>query len=96
MATLDKARDSVASGDLEAIIPRCADGFRKNHHAGTGELIRLRRDDGISASNNTVFLWLFGFTELNTQSKNKLLGTCDQLLPVLQDGPTIESEKFQG
>ncbi len=93
MAKLDKARDSVASGDLEAIILAAP--------TGSGNTITLSQvidytfggGDGISARPNTVFLWLSDSPELNQQSKNKLLGTCDHL-PYYKM-ITIESENFK-
>jgi len=49
--------------------------------------------DGIPARPNTVFLWLSDSPELNTQSKNKLLGACDHL--PFNKMLTIESENFK-
>lgn len=93
MAKLDRARYSVVSGDLEAIILAAP--------TGSGKTITLAQvidytyggGDGISARPNTVFLWLSDSPELNTQSKNKLVGTCDHL-PYYKM-VTIESENFK-
>ncbi len=93
MAKLDKARESVASGELEAIILAAP--------TGSGKTITLAQmidytyggGDGVSPRPNTVYLWLSDSPELNQQSKNKLLGTCDHL-PYYKM-VTIESENFK-
>jgi type III restriction enzyme len=93
MARLDKARDSVASGDLEAIILAAPTGSGKTITLAQVIDYTFGGGDGISARPNTVFLWLSDSPELNTQSKNKLLGTCDHL-PYYKM-VTIESENFK-
>lgn len=93
MAKLDKARDSVASGDLEAIILAAPTGSGKTITLAQVIDYTFGGGDGISARPNTVFLWLSDSPELNTQSKNKLLGTCDHL-PYYKM-ITIESENFK-
>ncbi len=93
MAKLDKARDSVASGDLEAIILAAPTGSGKTITLAQVIDYTFGGGDGISARPNTVFLWLSDSPELNTQSKNKLLGTCDHL-PYYKM-VTIESENFK-
>jgi type III restriction enzyme len=93
LAKLDKARDSVASGDLEAIILAAPTGSGKTITLAQVIDYTFGGGDGISARPNTVFLWLSDSPELNTQSKNKLLGTCDHL-PYYKM-VTIESENFK-
>jgi type III restriction enzyme len=92
-AKLDKARDSVASGDLEAIILAAPTGSGKTITLAQVIDYTFGGGDGVSARPNTVFLWLSDSPELNTQSKNKLLGTCDHL-PYYKM-VTIESENFK-
>ena len=93
MAKLDKARDSVASGDSEAIILAAPTGSGKTITLAQVIDYTFGGGDGISARPNTVFLWLSDSPELNTQSKNKLLATCDHL-PYYKM-VTIESENFK-
>jgi len=93
MAKLDKARDSVASGDLEAIILAAPTGSGKTITLAQVIDYTFGGGDSISARPNTVFLWLSDSPELNTQSKNKLLGSCDHL-PYYKM-ITIESENFK-
>jgi type III restriction enzyme len=93
MTKLDKARDSVASGDLEAIILAAPTGSGKTITLAQVIDYTFGGGDGISTRPNTVFLWLSDSPELNQQSKNKLLGTCDHL-PYYKM-VTIESENFK-
>lgn len=93
IAKLDKARDSVASGDLEAIILAAPTGSGKTITLAQVIDYTFGGGDGVSARPNTVFLWLSDSPELNTQSKNKLLGACDHL-PYYKM-VTIESENFK-
>jgi len=93
MAKLDKARDSVASGDLEAIILAAPTGSGKTITLAQVIDLTFGGGDGVSARSNTVFLWLSDSPELNIQSKNKLLGACDHL-PYYKM-VTIESENFK-
>lgn len=93
MTKLDKARSSVASGDLEAIVLAAPTGSGKTITLAQVIDYTFGGGDGVSARPNTVFLWLSDSPELNTQSKNKLLGCCDHL-PYYKM-VTIESENFK-
>lgn len=92
MAKLDRARDSVAGGDLEAIILAAPTGSGKTITLAQVIDYTLGGGDGISARPNTVFLWLSDSPELNAQSANKLIGACDHL-PYYKM-VTIESDNF--
>ena len=93
MAKLDKARDSVASGDLEAIILAAPTGSGKTITLAQVIDYTFGGGDGVSPRPKTAFLWLSDSPELNQQSKNKLLGACDHL-PYYKM-VTIESENFK-
>ena len=92
LTKLDKARQSVRDGDLEAIILSAPTGSGKT--ITLAEVIDLTYGggDGIPARPETVFLWLSDSPELNIQSKNKLLGACDHL--PFHKMLTIDSENF--
>src|SRR5580765_7918182 len=89
---LDKARQSVSEGDLEAIILSAPTGSGKT--ITLAEVIDLTYGggDGIPARPDTVFLWLSDSPELNVQSKAKLLNACDNL--PFHEMVTIDSESF--
>jgi len=93
LSKLDKARNSVASGDLEAIILAAPTGSGKTITLAQVIDYTFGGGDGISARPKTTFLWLSDSPELNQQSKNKLLGACDHL-PYYKM-VTIESENFK-
>jgi type III restriction enzyme len=93
MAKLDKARESVASGDMEAIILSAPTGSGKTITLAQVIDYTFGGGDGIAARPDTVFLWLSDSPELNVQSKSKLLGACDHL-PYFKM-VTIESENFK-
>ncbi|MBM3858318.1 MAG: hypothetical protein FJ395_01560 [Verrucomicrobia bacterium] len=90
---LDKARESVAVNDLEAIILAAPTGSGKTITLAQVIDLTYGGGDGISARPDTVFLWLSDSPELNAQSKNKLLAACDHL-PYYKM-VTIESENFK-
>jgi len=90
---LDKARSSVASGDLEAIVLAAPTGSGKTITLAQVIDYTFGGGDGVSSRPNTTYLWLSDSPELNTQSKNKLLGCCDHL-PYYKM-VTIESENFK-
>jgi type III restriction enzyme len=90
---LDEARASAAKGKLQAVVLAAPTGSGKTITLAQVIDYTFGGGDGISARPNTVFLWLSDSPELNTQSKNKLLGTCDHL-PYYKM-VTIESENFK-
>ncbi len=90
---LDRARDSVAANDLEAIILAAPTGSGKTITLAQVIDLTFGGGDGIPARPDTVFLWLSDSPELNAQSKNKLLAACDHL-PYYKM-VTIESENFK-
>ena len=89
---LDRARASVAGGELEAIILSAPTGSGKTITLAQVIDYTFGGGDGISARPETVFLWLSDSPELNVQSKNKLVGACDHL-PYYRM-VTIESDNF--
>jgi len=76
---LDKARESVVDGDLEAIILSAPTGSGKTITLAQIIDLTFGGGDGVSPRPNTTFLWLSDSPELNVQSANKLLGACDHL-----------------
>lgn len=92
VAKLDKARQSVAGGDLEAIILSAPTGSGKTITLAQVIDLMFGGGDGVPARPETVFLWLSDSPELNVQSGNKLLGACDHL--PFHKMVTIASENF--
>jgi type III restriction enzyme len=92
ISKLDKARKSVAEGELEAIILSAPTGSGKTITVPQIIDLTFGGGDGIAARPNTVFLWLSDSPELNVQSKSKLLGACDHL--PFHKMVTIDSENF--
>lgn len=92
IAKLDKARQSVSGGDLEAIILSAPTGSGKTITLAQVIDLTLGGGDGVPARPDTVFLWLSDSPELNVQSGNKLLGACDHL--PFHKMVTIASENF--
>jgi len=89
---LNKAREDVKSGDFEAIILAAPTGSGKTITLAQMIDYTFGGGDGISARPNTVFLWLSDSPELNIQSKNKMLGACDEL--PFHKMVTIDSDNF--
>jgi type III restriction enzyme len=79
VAKLDKAREGVAGGDLEAIILSAPTGSGKTITLAQVIDLTFGGGDGIPARPQTVFLWLSDSPELNVQSNNKLVRVCDHL-----------------
>jgi len=92
VAKLDKARQSVSGGDLEAIILSAPTGSGKTITLAQVIDLTFGGGDGIPACPQTVFLWLSDSPELNVQSSNKLLVACDHL--PYHKMLTIDSENF--
>jgi len=90
---LDEARTSVANGKLQAVLLAAPTGSGKTITLAQVIDYTFGGGDGISARPNTTFLWLSDSPELNTQSKNKLLGACDYL--PFHRMLTIDSENFK-
>ena len=90
---LNKARESVAANDLEAIILAAPTGSGKTITLAQVIELTYGGGDGVMARPDAVFLWLSDSPELNAQSKNKLLAACDHL-PYYKM-VTIESENFK-
>lgn len=76
---LDEARASVAKGKLQAVILSAPTGSGKTITLAQVIDLTFGGGDGVSGRPNTTFLWLSDSPELNVQSGNKLLGTCDHL-----------------
>ncbi len=89
---LEKARQSVSGGDLEAIILSAPTGSGKTITLAQVIDLTFGGGDGIPARPQTVFLWLSDSPELNVQSSNKLLVACDHL--PYHKMLTIDSENF--
>lgn len=89
---LDKARQSVIDGDLEAIVLSAPTGSGKTITVASVIDQTFGGGDGVPARPSTVFLWLSDSPELNAQSKAKLLGACDHL--PFHRMVTIDSESF--
>lgn len=92
LTRLDKARQGVAEGDLEAIVLSAPTGSGKTITVAAVIDQTFGGGDGVTARPNTVFLWLSDSPELNAQSKAKLLGACDHL--PFHRMVTIDSESF--
>jgi type III restriction enzyme len=93
ISELDDARTAAAKGKLQAVILAAPTGSGKTITLAQVIDYTLGGGDGIAARPNTVFLWLSDSPELNTQSKNKLLGACDYL--PFHKMLTVESEDFK-
>lgn len=89
---LNKARQSVADGDLEAIVLSAPTGSGKTITVASVIDQTFGGGDGIPARPDTIFLWLSDSPELNVQSQGKLLGACDHL--PFHRMITIDSESF--
>src|SRR6266581_45588 len=92
LAKLDKARQGVIDGDLEAIVLSAPTGSGKTVTIAAVIDQTFGGGDGIPARPNTVFLWLSDSPELNVQSQGKLLGACDHL--PFHRMVTIDSDSF--
>src|SRR3990167_1474151 len=92
LTKLDKARQGVGDGDLEAIVLSAPTGSGKTITVAAVIDQTFGGGDGIQARPSTVFLWLSDSPELNVQSKGKLLGACDHL--PFHRMITIDSESF--
>ncbi len=92
LAKLDKARQGVIGGDLEAIVLSAPTGSGKTVTIAAVIDQTFGGGDGIPARPNTVFLWLSDSPELNVQSQGKLLGACDHL--PFHRMVTIDSDSF--
>lgn len=93
LTELDDARAAIAKGKVQAVVLSAPTGSGKTITLAQVIDYTFGGGDGVSARPNTTFLWLSDSPELNTQSKNKLLGTCDHL-PYYKM-VTIESENFK-
>lgn len=93
LTKLDKARQGVVDGDLEAIVLSAPTGSGKTVTIAAVIDQTFGGGDGIPARPDTVFLWLSDSPELNVQSKNKLIGACDHL--PFHRMVTIDSESFE-
>ncbi len=89
---LEDARISVAKGKLQAVILAAPTGSGKTITLAQVIDFTFGGGDGILSRTNTVFLWLSDSPELNLQSQNKLLSTCDEL--PFHKMVTIDSESF--
>jgi len=92
LTKLDKARQEVAGGDLQAIVLSAPTGSGKTITVAAVIDQTFGGGDGVTARPNTTFLWLSDSPELNAQSKAKLLGACDHL--PFHRMVTIDSESF--
>ena len=92
LTKLNKARQSVAEGDLEAIVLSAPTGSGKTITVASVIDQTFGGGDGIAARPGTIFLWLSDSPELNVQSQGKLLAACDQL--PFHRMVTIDSESF--
>jgi type III restriction enzyme len=93
ISELDDARVAAVKGKLQAVVLAAPTGSGKTITLAQVIDYTFGGGDGIPARPNTVFLWLSDSPELNTQSKNKLLGACDHL--PFNRMLTIESENFK-
>lgn len=92
LSRLSQARQSVAEGDLEAIVLSAPTGSGKTITVAAVIDWLLGGEDGIVPRPQTTFLWLSDSPELNQQSKSKLMAACEHLR--FHKLFTVESDSF--
>lgn len=92
LSRLAQARQSVAEGDLEAIVLCAPTGSGKTITVAAVIDWLLGGEDGIVPRPQTTFLWLSDSPELNQQSKSKLIAACEHLR--FHKLFTVESDSF--
>ena len=79
LGEMAEARESISRGKVQAVVLSAPTGSGKTITTASVIDQTFGGGDGVVARPDTVFLWLSDSPELNTQSKNKLLNTCDNV-----------------